>query len=127
MGCRGREGVIEGEEAMMQMVNSGLSPNDAIMNAFAEAYRRSDNVASGLSMLQGCFNQYNCRPSPEAFLSLVRHGLARGDRYEAERAVVIADLFWANAAEIRTHVVGQIQARLASLEAPSKAKAKTAE
>lgn len=104
--CRGS--TLDGEQAVMRMVNQGLAPNETIMDAFADAYRRADNVASGLSMLQGCFNQYGCRPSPSAFLSLVHHSLEKGDRHEADRAVHIAEQFWADVAEVRGEVVKQI-------------------
>ena len=86
---------MEAEEWLMRMVTvTGQGPTEIVMNNFARSYAAAGNVPSGLSMLQGCFNQYGARPSGHAFISLLDFCIQQKDPYEAQRAVTIAEQLW---------------------------------
>jgi len=87
------------EELFIAMTTKGIMPDTEIMDAFVEGYCQKGNIPTGLSMIQSCFNQYNCRPTLHAFSAFIEHCLQpRGDDvvdiWEAQRGFVIAEQLW---------------------------------
>lgn len=89
---------MEAEDILVTMTTRGLPPTPAIMDSFIHGYCKAGNTPSGLSMIQSCFNQYNCRPSLTAFTLFLNSCLSPSqgmvDIYEAQRALVIAEQLW---------------------------------
>eukprot|EP00952_Eustigmatos_sp_NYUAD-ZCMA_P008245 34435-Eustigmatos_ZCMA.PRE.1 len=90
-----RGDVMAAEQALIRMSTLTYhGPSTMILDAFIDGYTRSGNVPSVLTMMQDCFTQYGARPSTAAFTALVEKSLEDGNKYEAQRALVIAEQIW---------------------------------
>ncbi len=123
-----RRGDLAGaEEWLVRMVTvTGQGPSERVLDAFATAHAREGDAAAGLSMLQGCFNQYGTRPSPPAFRALFDRCLGQGDQFEAQRALIIAQQLWAAAEteleeEAMQGFLRDLEALLAAMPLPKQA------
>lgn len=88
------------EEVFVAMTTKGIMPTSSVMDAFVHGYCKTSNIASGLSMIQSCYNQYNSRPSLTTFTRFIELCLTpQGpqpwvDIFEAQRGFIIAEQLW---------------------------------
>jgi pentatricopeptide repeat protein len=99
------------EDLFTTMTNGGIMPDSGTMDAFLIGYLSTDRPESGISMVQGLFNQYGAKPSQSAFLHVLTvfiragqrplgspdprpHAVKPLDPREVQRAATVFRQFW---------------------------------
>lgn len=82
------------KDIVVEMTNRDMPLTDGIVVPLALCHLNHGDPRDALDCLQDMYNQYSVRAPASTWLLLIDHSLARGDVFEARRAVALLDMMY---------------------------------
>uniref|UniRef100_A0A7S2F9Y3 Pentacotripeptide-repeat region of PRORP domain-containing protein n=1 Tax=Octactis speculum TaxID=3111310 RepID=A0A7S2F9Y3_9STRA len=88
--------ILRAEDIMIRMTNKGIAPDERTMDTFLRAYYFSgpSGASTAISMVQGCFNQFQTRPSISAYMEVIDSLIQNENMPEVSRAAIVYTQLW---------------------------------